>query len=129
MTYGETLAAIAEIIDNRAVSEKSFSLNQLKCCSFYPKYDIINPCLFGKGECSMVEKYPDNDFEALLGSTITTLKEAISLKGVVCAYESDGAIVDIGSKCTAFVPSYEVSSDRKVKAEDVVRKRYLNMNF
>ncbi len=77
----------------------------------------------------MVEKYPDNDFEALLGSTITTLKRGDIVKGVVCAYESDGAIVDIGSKCTAFVPSYEVSSDRKVKAEDVLEKGTLNMNF
>ena len=40
----------------------------------------------------------------------------------MCAYESDGAIVDIGSKSTAFVPSYEVSSDRKAKAEDVLEK-------
>ncbi len=88
----------------------------------YPKYDIINPCLFGKGECSMVEKYSDNDFEALLGKYDYNFKRGDIVKGVVCAYESDGAIVDIGSKCTAFVPSYEVSSDRKVKAEDVLEK-------
>ncbi len=70
----------------------------------------------------MVEKYPDNDFEALLGKYDYNFKRGDIVKGVVCAYESDGAIVDIGSKCTAFVPSYEVSSDRKVKAEDVLEK-------
>ena len=70
----------------------------------------------------MVEKYSDEDFEALLTKYDYTFKRGDIVKGVVCAYESDGAIVDIGSKCTAFVPSYEVSSDRKAKAEDVLEK-------
>ena len=70
----------------------------------------------------MVEKYSDSEFEALLGKYDYNFKRGDIVKGVVCAYESDGAIVDIGSKCTAFVPSYEVSSDRKAKAEDVLEK-------
>ena len=70
----------------------------------------------------MVEKYSDEDFEALLSKYDYKFKRGDIVHGVVCAYESDGAIVDIGSKSTAFVPSYEVSSDRKAKAEEVLEK-------
>lgn len=70
----------------------------------------------------MVEKCSDSDFEALLGKYDYAFKRGDIVSGMVCAYESDGAIVDIGSKCTAFVPSYEVSSDKKLKVEDVLEK-------
>jgi len=70
----------------------------------------------------MVEKYSDEDFESLLSKYDYKFKRGDIVRGVVCAYESDGAIVDIGSKSTAFVPSYEVSSDRKAKAEDVLER-------
>ncbi len=69
----------------------------------------------------MVEQYSDIDFEALLTKYDYNFKRGDIVKGIVCAYESDGAIVDIGSKSTAFVPSYEVSSDRKARAEDVLK--------
>lgn len=70
----------------------------------------------------MDEKYSDNDFESLLEKYDYKFKRGDIVKGVVCAYESDGAIVDIGSKSTAFVPSYEVSTDKKVRVEDVLEK-------
>ena len=70
----------------------------------------------------MKEKYSDEDFEALLSKYDYKFKRGDIVKGVVCAYESDGAIVDIGSKSTAFVPSYEVSADRKAKVEEVLEK-------
>ncbi len=70
----------------------------------------------------MVEKYSDEDFENLLSRYDYKFKRGDIVNGVVCAYESDGAIVDIGSKCTAFVPFYEVSSDKKTKVEDVLEK-------
>ena len=70
----------------------------------------------------MVKEYSDSDFEELLAKYDYKFKKGDIVKGVVCAYESDGAIVDIGSKSTAFVPSYEVSSDRKAKVEDVLEK-------
>ena len=68
----------------------------------------------------MVEQYSDVDFEALLAKYDYSFKRGDIVKGVVCAYESDGAIVDIGSKSAAFVPSYEVSSDKKAKVENVL---------
>lgn len=70
----------------------------------------------------MVKTYSDDDFEVLLGKYDYNFKRGDIVKGVVCAYESDGAIVDIGSKSTAFVPSYEVSSDKKAKVEEVLEK-------
>ena len=68
----------------------------------------------------MVEQYSDCDFETLLAKYDYNFKRGDIVKGIVCAYEADGAIVDIGSKSTAFVPAYEVSSDRKAKVEDVL---------
>ena len=70
----------------------------------------------------MVEKYSDDEFEALLTKYDYNFKRGDIVKGVVCAYESDGAIVDIGSKSTAFVPSYEISADKKARVEDVLEK-------
>ena len=70
----------------------------------------------------MVERFSDEDFESLLVKYDYRFKRGDIVKGVVCAYEADGAIVDIGSKSTAFVPSYEVSSDKKVKVEEVLEK-------
>ena len=70
----------------------------------------------------MAKKYSDEDFEALLSKYDYKFKRGDIVKGVVCAYESDGAIVDIGSKSAAFVPPYEVSADRKNRVEDVLEK-------
>lgn len=70
----------------------------------------------------MVEKFSNEDFESLLAKYDYNFKRGDIVKGVVCAYESDGAIVDIGSKSTAFVPSYEVSADKKAKVEEVLEK-------
>ena len=70
----------------------------------------------------MVEKYSNDDFEALLAKYDYKFKRGDIVRGVVCAYESDGAIVDIGSKSTAFIPSYEVSSDKRLKVQDVLEK-------
>lgn len=70
----------------------------------------------------MAEKYSNEDFEELLSKYDYKFKRGDIVRGVVCAYESDGAIVDIGSKSAAFVPAYEVSSDRKAKVEDVLEK-------
>ena len=70
----------------------------------------------------MFDKYSDEDFENLLAKYDYKFKRGDIVKGVVCAYESDGAIIDIGSKSTAYVPSYEVSADKKARVEDVLEK-------
>ena len=68
------------------------------------------------------KKISEDDFEALLLKYDYKFKKGDIVKGVVCAYESDGALIDIGSKSTAFVPHYEVSSDKKAKVEEVLEK-------
>ena len=70
----------------------------------------------------MVQQYSDCDFESLLSKYDYNFKRGDIVKGVVCDYESNGAIVDIGSKSSAFVPSYEVSADRNAKVEIVLEK-------
>ena len=70
----------------------------------------------------MVQQYSDCDFESLLAKYDYNFKRGDIVNGVVCDYESNGAIVDIGSKSTAFVPSYEVSSDKNAKVENVLEK-------
>lgn len=70
----------------------------------------------------MADNYSDDEFESLLTKYDYKFKRGDIVKGVVCAYEADGAIVDIGSKSTAFVPPYEVSSDKKAKVEEVLEK-------
>ena len=70
----------------------------------------------------MVNKYSEDDFEALLNQYDYKFRKGDIVKGVVCAFESDGVSVDIGSKCMAFLPEYEVSSDRKVNIKDVLQK-------
>lgn len=68
-------------------------------------------------KCSVNE-----DFEELLKQYDYSFKRGDIVKGVVCAYEPDGVSVDIGSKNTAFVPNYEISSDKSLKKEDVLEK-------
>ena len=68
----------------------------------------------------MVEKYSDCEFEALLEKYDYNFKRGDIVKGIVCAFEADGAVIDIGSKSAAFVPAYEISADKKVKVEDVL---------
>ncbi|MBQ7126411.1 S1 RNA-binding domain-containing protein [bacterium] len=70
----------------------------------------------------MTTKYSDNDFEALLEQYDYKFKKGDIVKGVVCGYEADGAIVDIGSKSVAFVPHYEVSSDKKAEVNEILTK-------
>ncbi len=70
----------------------------------------------------MGKEYSNEDFESLLLKYDYNFKKGDIVKGLVCAYESDGAIVDIGSKSTAFVPSYEVSADKKARVEEILEK-------
>lgn len=70
----------------------------------------------------MAEVYSDTDFEELLSKYDYKFKRGDIVKGIVSAYESDGVIVDIGSKSSGIVPNYEVSSDKTLKPEDVLER-------
>ena len=62
------------------------------------------------------------DFESLLGQYDYKFKKGDIVKGVVYGYDSNNVSVDIGAKNMAFVPSYEVSAQRGVAAEEVLQK-------
>ena len=64
----------------------------------------------------------NNDFEALLGQYDYKFKRGDIIKGIVYGYDSNSVIVDIGAKNTAYVPSYEVASQKGVPADEVLKK-------
>jgi len=70
----------------------------------------------------MVKKCSQDDFELLLEKYDYHFKKGDIVKGIVCGFDSDGVIVDIGAKSAAYVPNYEVSSDRKIKADTILEK-------
>ena len=68
-----------------------------------------------------VKMVSDSDFEELLGKYEYAFKTGDLVKGIVCGYDSEGAIIDIGGKSSAVVPLKEVSNDNK-KPEEVLEK-------
>ena len=66
------------------------------------------------------QNYSDEEFEALLGSYDYNFKKGDLVKGVVCGYSSEGAIVDIGAKTSANVSVKEAVSDRTQTIESVL---------
>ena len=70
----------------------------------------------------MTKECTSIDFESLLDKYDYNFKRGDIVKGTVYSFESDGVIVDIGSKCVAILPNYEVSTDKKNKPEEVLEK-------
>jgi len=66
--------------------------------------------------------YSDEEFESLLGSYDYNFKKGDLVHGTVCGYDSEGAIVDIGAKTAASVPTREAVSDKSVSIESVLEK-------
>ncbi len=71
----------------------------------------------------MLEKnYTDSEFEALLSNYDYSFQKGDLVKGIVCSYDSTGAIVDIGAKTAAYVPFKEAVVDKSVSLEDTLKK-------
>ncbi len=68
------------------------------------------------------QNYSDEEFESLLGSYDYTFKRGDLVKGTVCGYDSEGAIVDIGAKTSASVPVKEAVSDKSISIESALEK-------
>ncbi len=66
------------------------------------------------------QNYSDEEFEALLTSYDYSFKKGDLVKGTVCGYDSEGAIVDIGAKTSASVPSREIVTDKSQSIEAVL---------
>lgn len=68
------------------------------------------------------EKYSDSEFESLLNKYDYTFKKGDLVKGIVCAYDSEGVIVDIGSKTAAMVPIREAKFESNEPIEKILEK-------
>lgn len=68
------------------------------------------------------EKFTDSEFESLLTKYDYKFKKGDLVKGIVWSYDSDGVIVDIGSKTSAIVPSREAMLDSSERVENVLQK-------
>ncbi len=68
------------------------------------------------------KNYSDEEFEALLGSYDYNFKKGDLVKGTVCGYTSDGALIDIGAKTSATVSIREAVSDKSNNIESVLEK-------
>ena len=69
----------------------------------------------------MSNQVNDADFEELLAKYEHSYKSGDLVKGTVYGFDSEGAVIDIGGKSAAVVPTKEVSNDNK-KPEDVLEK-------
>ena len=68
------------------------------------------------------ERYSDSEFESLLSQYDYNFKKGDLVKGVVWSYDSEGVIIDIGSKTSAIVPVREAKLDGVEPIEIVLEK-------
>lgn len=71
----------------------------------------------------MVAKaYTDDEFESLMSQYDYKFQKGDLVKGIVCGYDSEGVIVDIGAKTSAVVPEREARIDVSVPVKDALEK-------
>lgn len=63
----------------------------------------------------------DQDFEALLEKYDYKFQKGDLVKGIVCGFDSQGVLVDIGAKTVAVIPTYE-AVDKGENIEDKFKK-------
>lgn len=69
-----------------------------------------------------VKNFTDDEFESLLSQYDYSFQRGDLVKGVVCGYDSEGVIVDIGSKTSAIVPTREARIDTSKTIEETLQK-------
>ena len=65
--------------------------------------------------------YSEVEFEALLGNYDYNFKKGDLVKGIICGFDAQGVLVDIGAKAMALVPTYE-AVDKGEQPENVFKK-------
>lgn len=71
----------------------------------------------------MVTKtYSDDEFESLISEYDYKFQKGDLVKGIVCGYDSEGVIVDIGAKTSALVPEREARIDMSKSVEETLSK-------
>jgi len=64
----------------------------------------------------------DEEFDTLLSKYDYSFQKGDLVKGIVCGYDSEGVVVDIGSKTTASVPTREARLDFETPVDQVLAK-------
>ena len=71
----------------------------------------------------MVTKtYTDDEFESLMSQYDYKFQKGDLVKGIVCGYDSEGVIVDIGAKTSAVCPDREARVDMTVPVNETLQK-------
>ena len=71
----------------------------------------------------MVTKtYTDDEFESLISQYDYKFQKGDLVKGIVCGYDSEGVIVDIGAKTSCIVPEREARIDLTKSVEATLEK-------
>ncbi len=71
----------------------------------------------------MVTKtYTDDEFESLISQYDYKFQKGDLVKGIVCGYDSEGVIVDIGAKTSAIVPEREARADLSKSISETLEK-------
>ncbi len=63
----------------------------------------------------------DSEFEELLKNYEYHFKKGDLVSGIVCAYDSEGAIIDIGAKTTAICPEREIKINREDDPKQILK--------
>ena len=69
-----------------------------------------------------LEKMTDEEFDALIAKYDYKFQKGDLVRGMVCGYDSDGVIVDIGAKTSAYCPLREARIDNSEPVENVLKK-------
>lgn len=64
----------------------------------------------------------DDEFESLISQYDYKFQKGDLVKGIVCGYDSEGVIVDIGGKTSASVPEREARADMSKTVEQTLEK-------
>lgn len=64
----------------------------------------------------------DADYEQLLSQYEYKFQKGDLVKGIVCSYDSEGAIIDIGAKTNAICPEREAKLNKEDNIEEVLKK-------
>lgn len=64
----------------------------------------------------------DKEYEELLSNYEYKFQKGDLAKGIVCGYDSEGVIIDIGAKTTAMCPNREARVDNEKSVEDTLKR-------
>lgn len=70
----------------------------------------------------VTKNYTDEEFESLMSEYDYKFQKGDLVKGLVCGYDSEGVIVDIGAKTSALCPEREARIDLSKSVEQTLQK-------